>query len=147
MIMTVIVSFYSPSCFGQETAKGFTLSFFIAVRQAEKKWIPIFTIFRLTRPEIEPEFTVSVADALSTQTLIGKIGNQILNDILESSVESGLLPWWDYVIEISEICLFSAVDTVYWDEKIFWNRSLSKHLIQLNSTSTHCMIDFIYMII
>ena len=29
-----------------------------------------FTLFGLTRPGIEPEFTVSVADSLSTQALI-----------------------------------------------------------------------------
>ena len=31
----------------------------IAERQAEKLWIPIFIVFGLTRPEIEPESTLS----------------------------------------------------------------------------------------
>ena len=39
----------------------------IAERQAGKLWIPIFIVFGLTRPRIEPESTASVADALSTQ--------------------------------------------------------------------------------
>ena len=43
----------------------------IAERQAGKLWIPIFIVFGLTRPGIEPESTVSVADALSTRPLIG----------------------------------------------------------------------------
>ena len=42
----------------------------IAERQAGKLWIPIFIVFGLTRPGIEPESTVSVADALSTRPLI-----------------------------------------------------------------------------
>ena len=36
-------------------------SIFNAERQAGKLWIPIFIFFGLTRPETEPEFTVSVA--------------------------------------------------------------------------------------
>ena len=32
--------------------------------------VPIFIVFGLTRPGIEPESTVSVADALSTRLLI-----------------------------------------------------------------------------
>ena len=39
----------------------------IAERQAGKLRIPTFIIFGLTRPGIEPEFTASVADALSTR--------------------------------------------------------------------------------
>ena len=42
-----------------------------AERQAGKLLIPIFIVFGLTRPGIEPDFTVSVADTLSTQPLIG----------------------------------------------------------------------------
>ena len=84
--------FYSPSCFGQETAKGpFGLRVklppappvyrtrrrlhtvpLIAERQAGKLWIPIFIVFGLTRPGIERESFASVADALSTRPLIGK---------------------------------------------------------------------------
>ena len=45
-----------------------TVSFF-SERQAGKLLIPIFIVFGLTRSGIEPEFTVSVADALSTRTL------------------------------------------------------------------------------
>ena len=33
--------------------------------------MPIFIVFGLTRPEIEPKSTASVADALSTRSLIG----------------------------------------------------------------------------
>ena len=43
----------------------------IAERQAGKLWIPVFIVFGMTRPGIEPESTVSVADALSTRPLIG----------------------------------------------------------------------------
>ena len=43
----------------------------IAERQAGKLWIPIFIVFGLTRPGIEPESAASVADALSTRPLIG----------------------------------------------------------------------------
>ena len=43
----------------------------IAERQAEKLWIPIFIVFGLTWPGIEPESTASVADALSSRPLIG----------------------------------------------------------------------------
>ena len=43
----------------------------IAEREAGKLWIPIFIVFGLTRPGIEPESTASVADALSNRLLIG----------------------------------------------------------------------------
>ena len=43
----------------------------IAERQAGKLWIPIFIVFGLNRPGIEPVSTASVADALSTRPLIG----------------------------------------------------------------------------
>ena len=42
-----------------------------AERQAGKLRIPIFIVFGLTRLGIEPESTVSVADALPTRPLIG----------------------------------------------------------------------------
>ena len=45
----------------------------IAERQAGKQLIPIFIVFVLTRPRIEPESIESVADAPSTQPLIGNI--------------------------------------------------------------------------
>ena len=45
----------------------------IAERQAGKLWIPMFIVFGLTRPGIEPVSTASVADALSTRPLIGLI--------------------------------------------------------------------------
>ena len=38
----------------------------IAERQERKQWKPIFIVFSLTRSGIKPEFTASVADALST---------------------------------------------------------------------------------
>ena len=43
----------------------------IAERQAGKLWIPIFIVFGLTGPGIEPKSTDSVADALSTRPPIG----------------------------------------------------------------------------
>ena len=45
---------------------GFTLFLLIAERQAGKLWIPISIVFGLTRLGIEAQFTVSVADAPST---------------------------------------------------------------------------------
>ena len=84
----IVITFYSPSCLGQETVKGpfglrvklppvyhsrrrlHTLPL-IAERQAGKLRIPIFIVFGLTRPGIEPESTAAVADALSTRPLIG----------------------------------------------------------------------------
>ena len=48
----------------------------IAERQAGKLRIPIFLVFGLTRPGIEPESTASVADALSTRPLIWSKGYQ-----------------------------------------------------------------------
>ena len=47
----------------------------IAERQAGKLLIPIFIVFGLTRPGIEPESTASVADALSTRPEIGFLWN------------------------------------------------------------------------
>ena len=87
-MIVIAITFYSPSCLGQETAKGpFGLRVklppvyytrqrlhtvpFNAERQAGKLCIPIFIVFGLTRPGIESESTVSVADALSTRPLIG----------------------------------------------------------------------------
>ena len=99
LIIVIVITFYSPSCLGQETAKGpfglrvklppahlstthgggFTLSLFNVERQAGKLWIPIFIVFGLTRLGIEPESTVSVADALSTRPLIGLINFKWIN--------------------------------------------------------------------
>ena len=45
----------------------------IAESQAEKLWIPIFLVFSLTLLGINHESTASVADAISTQPLIGLI--------------------------------------------------------------------------
>ena len=52
---------------------------FNAERQAGKLWIPIFIVFGLTRPGIEPESTASVADVLSTRPLIGWFGSSRLD--------------------------------------------------------------------
>ena len=46
---------------------------FNAERQAGKLWIPIFIVFGMTRLGIEPESTASVADALSTRLLSGRL--------------------------------------------------------------------------
>ena len=77
---------YSPNCLGQETMKGGPLRqtatcppvyhtrwrlhtvLFNAERQAEKLWILMFMAFDLTRPEIEPGSTVSIANALINST-------------------------------------------------------------------------------
>ena len=89
--MEIVIIFYSRSFLGQETAKGpfdlraelppvpinclprngFKLSLFLAERQAEMIEIQVFIVFGLTRAGIEPKFTVSVADALPTRSLIG----------------------------------------------------------------------------
>ena len=45
----------------------------IAERRAGKLWIPIFIVFGLTRPGIEPKSTASVADALFTQPPIVQV--------------------------------------------------------------------------
>ena len=72
---------------------------FNAERQATKLWIPIFLVFGLTRPEIEPEFTVPVTDSLSTQTLIGS--DELLTcDVIETTfflpklTITLLIDWW-----------------------------------------------------
>ena len=82
----IVITFYSLSCLDRETAKGpcglgvklppahlftthgggFTLSLCITERQAGKLLIPIFIVFGLTRPRIEPESTVSVTNPLPT---------------------------------------------------------------------------------
>ena len=49
----------------------------IAERQAGKLWIPIFVVFSLTRPGIEPKSTALVADALSTGPLIGNLESKL----------------------------------------------------------------------
>ena len=102
--IVIVITFYSPNCLGQETAKGpfglrvklppahlctthggsFTLSLLIAERQAGKLWIPIFIVFGLTQPGIEPESTASVADALSTRTLIGGVRRRLERGSSES---------------------------------------------------------------
>ena len=51
-----------------EASRYFTV---ITERQAGKLWIPIFIVFGLTRPGIEPKSIVSEADALSTRPLTG----------------------------------------------------------------------------
>ena len=54
-IASNVITVYSPSCLGQETAKG-----------------PFGLRAKLPLDLIEPESTASVADALSTRPLIGK---------------------------------------------------------------------------
>ena len=49
----------------------------IAERKSEKVLIPIFIVFGLTRPGIEPKFTASIADALSTQQFFLLTANDI----------------------------------------------------------------------
>ena len=89
--IVLAITFYSLSSHCQETAKETFRSFsqaatcppvyhtwwrlhtvpLIAERQTGKLRIPIFIVFGLTRPGIEPKSTVSVADAQSTRPLIG----------------------------------------------------------------------------
>ena len=86
-LLVIVVTFDSPSCLVQGTAKGpFDLQVklppvyhtrrrlhtvpLIAERQAGKLWI---LFFDLTRLGIKPGSTVSVADALSTRPLIGRM--------------------------------------------------------------------------
>ena len=67
---------------------------FNAERQAGELWIPIFIVFGLTRPGIEPESTASVADALSTRPLIG---NSTLVTLLRSWIRRFTMiisTWW-----------------------------------------------------
>ena len=88
----IVITFYSPSCFDQWTAKvpfGLRVKLppvyhtrrrlltvpFIAERQAGSCEYQFFIVFDLTRRGIEPESTASVADILSTQPLIGKAMN------------------------------------------------------------------------
>ena len=86
----LVITFYSPSCLGQETAKGpfglrvklptahlstthgggFTLSLLV-LNVKQESWEYQFLVFGLTQPGIEPESTARVADALSTRPLIG----------------------------------------------------------------------------
>ena len=64
----------SPTNLSTTYDGGFTLFHFVAERQAGELQIPIFIIFCLTPPEIDPEYTVSLADALFTRPLISKVG-------------------------------------------------------------------------
>ena len=82
ILLVIIVITSLPSCLGQDTAKslsvfksschlstrhggGFTLSLIQLNVKAGKLWLPVFIVFVLSRPWIEPEFTVSVAYSLS----------------------------------------------------------------------------------
>ena len=101
----IVITFYSPSCLGQEIAKGlFGLKRvklppvyhtrrrlhtvpLTAKRQTTKQWIPNLIVFGLTQPGIEPEYTDSVADVQSTRSLIAKaisLGNRNNNYLLHS---------------------------------------------------------------
>ena len=53
--------------------KCFTLSLLIVKRQTGKLHVQIFKLFGLPRPGIEPDFTVSETNAVSTKPLIVKI--------------------------------------------------------------------------
>ena len=77
----------------------------IAECQAGKMWIPIFIIFGLTRPGIKPESTVSVADALSTRSLIGHRA-KVLKMAMAYAVE--------VCSRIFKIRLFVAVGLLHW---------------------------------
>ena len=91
----IVITFYSGSCLGKEKAKGpfglwvklphvyhagrrFHTVPLIAKRQAGKLWIPIFIVFGMSQSRIEPKFTASVADALSTWLFIGVLDLSII---------------------------------------------------------------------
>ena len=65
-----------PATLSTAHGGGFTLSLFIAERQAGKLQILIFIIFGLTRPQIKPESVVSVA-AICFFLSITKITNRL----------------------------------------------------------------------
>ena len=71
----------------------------IAERQAGKLWTPMFLVFGLIWPGIEPESTVLVEEALSTRPQIGYINVQlIINSVnFEVSTLSGRLNRWQLV--------------------------------------------------
>ena len=56
-------NFRSSSQAALSQVGGFTLSLSVTERQAGKLGTTVFIVFVLTRPGIEPESTVSVADA------------------------------------------------------------------------------------
>ena len=72
----------------------------IAERQTGKLQIPIFIVFGLTRPGIEPKPTASVADALSTRPLIGCKSGRVLRS---KSVLSARLLYAHFAVHRSEI--------------------------------------------
>ena len=65
--IVIVITFYSKFGFVRRQRRGLSSPAATCLRQPGKLWIPIFLIFGLTRPGIEPEFTVSVAEALSTR--------------------------------------------------------------------------------
>ena len=99
----IVITFYS----GQETAKGpFGLQVklppahapvyhtrrrlhtvpLIAERQAGKLWIPIFAVFGMTRPGIEPKSTASVADAMYSDNRLFSWQNNNLQEKFSSGL-------------------------------------------------------------
>ena len=92
----------------------------IAERQAGKLWIPIFIVFGMTRPRIEPESTVSVADALSTRS---KYINKILIDV--------------YIFSIRTLFFIKVklhLNWLPWPK--FCNKSPQSHALNARSTPT-----------
>ena len=69
-------SYHLPTCLPHMVEASHC--FLIAERQAGKLWIPIFIDFDFTRPGIEPESIVSIADALCTRPLIDALVRFIL---------------------------------------------------------------------
>ena len=86
-MILIVISFYSRSCLGQDTAKESLVfkpschlpayhpwfphrPFYLLNVKQEWYEITIFRVFGGTRPGIEPTSTVLVADASSTQPLI-----------------------------------------------------------------------------
>ena len=79
VLIIMVITFYLPSCPGQDTATFWSSSqaatcppHMVEVSHCPLIAEPIFMVFGLTRPGIELESTVSVADAPSTRPLIGQ---------------------------------------------------------------------------
>ena len=130
----IVINFYSPSCFDQERAKepfGLLVKLPLAPvpnaqcppfyytrwrlqavllwcwtsrREAVTSWTPTFIVFSLTRPRIEPEPTVSVANAVSTRALIGSMFHRIS-------------PHWCNFKRLRMLCSFSGSSRVFAKHK------------------------------
>ena len=67
---------------------GFTLHLFNAERYARKLWVPIFIVFGLMRLGIEPNSTVSIADAVPNYTSLNGKTSPEKKSVNEDSADS-----------------------------------------------------------